>query len=81
VAEKFQALVTLGMANTRMKDFYDLWMLARSFEFDGDRLASAIGATFEQRRTLDELARHVSGERAGCCIADELRERTVPQVH
>jgi len=51
VAEKFQALVSLGIANTRMKDFYDLWHLGREFEFDGDSLARAIGATFERRRT------------------------------
>lgn len=51
VAEKFQALVALGIANTRMKDFYDLWMLARRFDFEGERLAGAIAATFERRRT------------------------------
>ena len=51
VAEKFQALVELGMANTRMKDFYDLWVLARRFAFDGERLSKAIAATFERRRT------------------------------
>ena len=51
VAEKFQALVELGIANTRMKDFYDLWMLARRFDFEGGRLARAIAATFERRRT------------------------------
>jgi predicted nucleotidyltransferase component of viral defense system len=51
VAEKLQALVQLGMANTRMKDFYDLWMLARQFDFEGERLAQAIAATFERRRT------------------------------
>ena len=51
VAEKLQALVQLGMANTRMKDFYDLWMLARQFDFEGERLGQAIAATFERRRT------------------------------
>lgn len=51
VAEKLQALVQLGMANTRMKDFYDLWTLARQFDFEGERLAQAIGATFERRST------------------------------
>jgi hypothetical protein len=34
-----------------MKDFYDLWYLGRQFEFGGDSLAGAIGATFERRRT------------------------------
>jgi predicted nucleotidyltransferase component of viral defense system len=51
VAEKLQALVELGIANTRMKDFYDLWMLARRFDFEGERLGQAIAATFERRRT------------------------------
>lgn len=51
VAEKFQAMVTLGMANGRMKDFFDLWLLATSFEFDGDLVARAIQATFDRRRT------------------------------
>lgn len=51
VAEKFQAMVTLGMANSRMKDFFDLWVLARNFRFNGAELASAILATFERRQT------------------------------
>ena len=51
VAEKFQAMVMLGIANSRMKDFYDLWVLARQFEFQGPMLCQAIRATFERRRT------------------------------
>lgn len=51
IAEKFQAMVMLGRVNTRMKDFYDIWILSRSFEFDDDRLARAIAATFERRET------------------------------
>lgn len=51
VAEKFQAMVMLGLANTRMKDFYDIWMLSRNHDFDGERLSRAIAATFERRRT------------------------------
>ena len=51
VAEKFQAMVMLGMANSRMKDFFDLWLLSATFEFDGVALAHAIQATFERRRT------------------------------
>lgn len=42
IAEKFQAMVALGHANTRMKDFYDIWILSRSFAFDHDRLPRAI---------------------------------------
>ena len=51
VAEKFQAIVVLGIANTRMKDFYDLCMLAKEFDFDRAQLARAIAATFERRKT------------------------------
>lgn len=52
IAEKFQAMVALGRANSRMKDFYDLWILSRSFTFDDDRLAQAIAATFARRETV-----------------------------
>lgn len=51
IAEKFQAMVALGRANSRMKDFYDIWMLSKSFDFAGDRLARAIAATFARRET------------------------------
>jgi predicted nucleotidyltransferase component of viral defense system len=51
VAEKFEAMVKLGIANSRMKDFYDLWVLARHFEFEGALLGRAIKATFERRGT------------------------------
>lgn len=51
IAEKFQAMVALGRANTRFKDFYDLWMLSRTYRFDDDRLTRAIHATFERRDT------------------------------
>jgi len=51
VAEKYQALVNLGMANSRMKDFYDLWVIAREFDFDGQTLSEAIHNTFSCRQT------------------------------
>jgi predicted nucleotidyltransferase component of viral defense system len=51
IAEKFQAMVALGRANSRMKDFYDVWVLAKNYDFNGDRLARAIAATFERRGT------------------------------
>lgn len=51
VAEKFQAMVALGMANSRMKDYYDLWVISRTFDIDRTRLAGAISATFARRRT------------------------------
>jgi len=52
VAEKLEAMVLLGEANSRMKDFYDLWFLSQNFEFDGETLVSAIRATFARRKTL-----------------------------
>jgi predicted nucleotidyltransferase component of viral defense system len=51
VAEKFQAMVALGKANTRMKDFYDLWALSKTNDFNHERLAQAIAATFARRQT------------------------------
>jgi predicted nucleotidyltransferase component of viral defense system len=51
IAEKFQAMIALGIANSRMKDFYDLWVLARGFAFDGSTLSRAIRATFRRRKT------------------------------
>lgn len=51
VAEKYQALVNLGIANSRMKDFYDLWIIAHWFTFDGLTLSNAIRNTFARRQT------------------------------
>jgi predicted nucleotidyltransferase component of viral defense system len=51
IAEKFQAMVALGRANSRMKDFYDVWVLSHAGEYRGDRLPRAIAATFARRRT------------------------------
>lgn len=51
VAEELQAMVVLGIANSRMKDFYDLHVLARDFAFDGAILTRAIQATFNRRNT------------------------------
>jgi len=51
VAEKVHAMVHLGIANSRMKDFFDLWFLATHFEFEGPVLVRAIRATFERRAT------------------------------
>lgn len=51
VAEKFEAMVSLGVRNTRMKDFFDVRFLAGRFAFDGATLNKAIRATFERRKT------------------------------
>ncbi len=44
-------MVQLGIANSRMKDFYDVAVLARDFDFDGALLARAVRATFDRRKT------------------------------
>lgn len=51
VSEKFQAMVMLGIANSRLKDFYDVYEMARQFEFDGLILSRSLAATFERRQT------------------------------
>lgn len=51
VAEKLEALISLGMLNSRMKDFFDLWVLANHSDFEGALLSRAVAATFERRRT------------------------------
>lgn len=51
VAEKFEALSKLGITNSRMKDYYDLWILAQHTDFDGETLGQAIHATFTRRKS------------------------------
>lgn len=51
VAEKFEAMVKLGIANSRMKDFHDVRALSQLFPFDGLVLAEATIRTFERRKT------------------------------
>ncbi|WP_020652668.1 nucleotidyl transferase AbiEii/AbiGii toxin family protein [Massilia niastensis] len=50
IAEKYEAIVSLGMANTRLKDYFDLWFLATYAEIDEAVLPQAIQATFARRR-------------------------------
>jgi len=51
IAEKYHAMVMLGQANTRMKDFFDLATIAQRSELNGATLAAAIAATFARRQT------------------------------
>lgn len=51
IAEKTEAMVSLGLGNTRLKDFFDLWYLSSVFEIDGAQLAEALSATFARRQT------------------------------
>lgn len=51
IAEKFEAIVSLGMANSRMKDYFDLWVLLRHTNLEQKILDQAIQATFKRRKT------------------------------
>lgn len=51
VAEKFHAMVTLGLVNSRMKDYYDLWAILNSQPIDESDLADAVATTFSRRET------------------------------
>ena len=51
IAEKFEAIVSLGMANSRMKDYFDLWVLLRNADLDQKILEQAVNATFKRRET------------------------------
>lgn len=68
IAEKFQAMIDIGLANSRMKDYHDIWMLSRTLEFDGQDLADAMRATFRRRETElpaetpAELTREYTGQ-------------------
>lgn len=52
VAEKFEAIVSLGNANSRYKDFYDIYVIASRYDLNGNMLAEAVRETFNHRGTL-----------------------------
>ena len=56
IAEKFEFMIRLGVFNSRMKDYFDIWFLSKHFEFDGDVLIKAIENTFKNRRVTIDLA-------------------------
>ena len=51
IAEKFEAIISLGMVNSRMKDYFDLWVLLRNADLDQAILEQAVQATFNRRKT------------------------------
>jgi hypothetical protein len=51
ISEKFEAMIKLGLLNSRMKDFYDIWLMMRQFNFNGSDLVEALKRTFEHRKT------------------------------
>ncbi len=52
IAEKYEAIIQLGYGNGRLKDFYDIYLLSKSFDFDGEILKEAVRETFEHRKTF-----------------------------
>ncbi|MFO8061407.1 MAG: nucleotidyl transferase AbiEii/AbiGii toxin family protein [bacterium] len=52
ISEKFEAMIKLGSINSRMKDFYDIWLLINQFEIDKSALKEAIHKTFQFRETV-----------------------------
>lgn len=51
VSEKFEAMIKLGLLNSRMKDFYDIWLMMHQFDFEGSKLTEALRRTFTYRKT------------------------------
>lgn len=56
IAEKFESIIRLGFANTRMKDFYDIWLLTQQFDFDRKELQGIIHQVLKNRGTTLEAA-------------------------
>ena len=54
IAEKYEAIIQLGYGNGRLKDFYDIYLLAKTFDFDGETLKEAVKQTFEHRKTIPD---------------------------
>ncbi|MCK4807093.1 MAG: nucleotidyl transferase AbiEii/AbiGii toxin family protein, partial [Candidatus Aegiribacteria sp.] len=73
IAEKLEAIVRLGMINSRMKDFYDLWLLRKLFTYDGKTLRDAVNNTFNRRST--QIPRGVP-----VAFTDEFRKDPQKQV-
>jgi hypothetical protein len=73
ISEKFEAMIKLGLLNSRMKDFYDIWLILRQFDFDGIKLAEALKKTFRRRKTLLPEDRPLFAEE----IYDEKSDRQI----
>jgi len=71
ISEKVEAMVKLGLLNSRMKDFYDIWLMMRQFNFNGADLTEALKKTFEHRKTALPEGRPLFAEE----IYDEKSDR------
>jgi hypothetical protein len=64
-------MIKLGLLNSRMKDFYDIWLMIRRFDFNGYKLTEALKRTFEHRKTSLPVDRPLFAEE----IYDEKSDR------
>ena len=71
ISEKFEAMIKLGLLNSRMKDFYDIWLMMRQFDFKGSNIAKALIKTFKHRKTILPTGRPLFDEE----ISDEKSDR------
>jgi hypothetical protein len=51
IAEKLEAMISLGIRNSRMKDYFDVWWLAATAEFEGEMMCRAVASTLAKRKT------------------------------
>lgn len=86
IAEKFEAMVKLGLLNSCLKDFYDIWLLSRQFEFKLTTLSEAINLTFKQRGTnlkepIDAFSAEFKSSRQPMWIAfrKRLKQNYIPE--
>ncbi|SMC82366.1 nucleotidyl transferase AbiEii/AbiGii toxin family protein [Polynucleobacter kasalickyi] len=52
VAEKLDAIISLGIANSRLKDYFDLWVILHHSDLDKETLRKAVEATTSRRKTI-----------------------------
>jgi hypothetical protein len=85
IAEKLHAMVELGEANSRMKDYFDIGELARTHDFDGETLSRAIRETFKRRNTgvppdpisfVGSISRAPGAQRQWAAFLSKSRPRT-----
>jgi hypothetical protein len=87
VAEKFEAVVALGKANSRIKDFYDIWLLSKTYDFNHARLAQAVAAKFARQQTAIPDAppnmplRHSFATEASCSNGQSLFAISLRRFH
>ncbi len=71
VAEKFEAMIRFGEANGRIKDFYDIWVTARTFPFDLANMVEAVSGTLRRRETAIPTEMPAGLTKAFAAIAED----------